>query len=158
MSEVPEVSEHHEGNMPAGAIFTDRLNYLFDTRRSPSGRSFTNTEVSAASDGVLSGKYLSQLRKGLVKMPGVDKLHALARVFGVEVSFFFANSDVSAHSPTPAEDLSEDALVREALKDPVMRDVLLESREYSAEEWAVLMDMVRYARAVIARGRVRQQE
>jgi len=151
--QVPEAPEHHEESMPVGATFADRLNYLFDTHRSSSGRSFTNAEVSAASDGALSGKYLSQLRKGLVKMPGIDKLRALARVFGVEMSFFFVSSDASAHSPTPADDLSEDDLVREALKDPVMRDVLLESREYSAEEWAVLMDMVRYARAVFARGR-----
>ncbi len=142
-----------------GPAFADRLNYLFDRRRSPSGRAFTNKEVSVASGGKLSQQYISQLRRGLVEMPRLDKLHALARVFGVPDTFFFATNDapiIQADGPG-MNDLTEDDLLRVAMKDPTMREIILESREYTADEWAILLDMMRYARAAITRARVQEQ-
>lgn len=137
--------------LPSGATFADRLNYLFDTRLSPSGRPFTNKEVSVASGGKLSAQYISKIRHGLVVMPGLERLHALASVFAVPIEFFFGGKTPAA--PMDADSVSEDDLLRTAMEHPIMRDIIVESREYSDDEWAVLLDMMRYARAVIARGR-----
>jgi len=137
---------------PLGATFADRLNYLFDARLSASGKPFTNKEVSVVSGGVLSPQYISQLRRGEVTMPGLDKIQAFAQVFGVPETFFFEGASTAIQ----ANDLDEADLLREAARHPVMREILLESREYTSDEWAVMLDMMRYARAAIARGRTQE--
>lgn len=137
---------------PLGATFADRLNYLFNARLSPSGKPFTNREVSVVSAGVLSPQYISQLRRGEVTMPGIDKIHAFARAFGVPDTFFFGGTSTAPQ----VDDLDEADLLREAARHPVMREILLESRGYTSDEWAVMLDMMRYARAAIARGRTQE--
>jgi len=149
---APVSDQQQDEQLLSEATFADRLNYLFRTRLSPSGVAFTNKQVSEASDGKLSPQYISQLRRGDVSSPGIDKLHAFARVFGVEDSFFFAGAS-SMYGRGDPRQVDEDTLLREAMQHPIMRDILLESREYGPDEWAILLEMMGYVRAQIARNR-----
>ncbi|WP_041944844.1 helix-turn-helix domain-containing protein [Tsukamurella paurometabola] len=72
----------------------DRLNSLFESTASGSGKC-TNNEVARALKDLnpelrVSGAYLSALRSGARARPSVELLVALAEHFGVSVSYFTA--------------------------------------------------------------------
>jgi transcriptional regulator with XRE-family HTH domain len=83
------------------------LDQLFDDIRPHGavGRRYTNEEVATAireaSPGIrVGGAYLSALRKGTKRNPATELLTALARFFGVPVSYFL---DDAATARTEAE-------------------------------------------------------
>ena len=69
-----------------------RLNRLFETVH-PHGRGpFSNEEVARAireQGGDISKQYIAYLRKGERENPRLHHLEALAKIFGVPVSYFF---------------------------------------------------------------------
>ncbi|MFC9290977.1 helix-turn-helix domain-containing protein [Streptomyces sp. NPDC057052] len=69
----------------------ERLNHLFETVH-PRGRGpYSNEEVARAireQGGDISKQYIAYLRKGERENPRVHHLEALARFFGVQVSYF----------------------------------------------------------------------
>ncbi|MDH6623210.1 hypothetical protein M2271_000997 [Streptomyces sp. LBL] len=73
-------------------ILPQRLNCLFETMY-PHGRGpFSNEEVARAirdQGGDISKQYIAYLRKGERGNPRIHHLDALARFFGVPVSYFF---------------------------------------------------------------------
>jgi transcriptional regulator with XRE-family HTH domain len=74
-------------------LLTQRLNDLFTNVR-PRGKHWTNAEVAAELKRVspelkVGAVYLSQLRTGKRTNPSPELLAALARFFGVSVSYFF---------------------------------------------------------------------
>lgn len=131
--------------------FADRLNRLFATHLSPSGREYTLREVSDATGGALSVAYLSLLRKGGVTRPRVDKVQLLADFFGVSVTYF---TDKDGTSAAAADDLSE--ALRAALAKPGVRELALRASELSAEEHALYLRLLDYAKEVAARVRAEQ--
>ena len=94
--------------------FAALLNHLFATRLAPEGRPYTLTEVAKATG--LSVPYLSILRKGTIGAVSFQRVKALARFFRVPLDYF------SQEGP-PVDTL--DALVREALAQPLVREVAL---------------------------------
>lgn len=80
---------------PAKKSFADRLNVLMDTIPNPSGvegRAWTNTELHDALQAIgvdVSRPYIGQLRTGQKDNPGTVYVGAIARVFGMPVSYFF---------------------------------------------------------------------
>jgi transcriptional regulator with XRE-family HTH domain len=73
-----------------------RLDRLFDEVRPPGrgGRRYTNEEVAVAVKALnpdirVGGAYLSALRNGTKKKPSTELLAALARHFGMPISYFF---------------------------------------------------------------------
>jgi transcriptional regulator with XRE-family HTH domain len=69
-----------------------KLNHLFANSTTRGGQEYSNEQVAAAivAGGVtISQSYIWQLRKGKKDNPTFKHLQALARFFGVPVSYFF---------------------------------------------------------------------
>ncbi len=82
-------------------VFARQLDALFRTKRHPSGREYTYTEVSRLLEArfgeTLNPSYLGKLRTGAATNPTRDALGLLCRFFDVPVIYFFpefpANQD-----------------------------------------------------------------
>jgi transcriptional regulator with XRE-family HTH domain len=72
-----------------GQKLSDRLDLLLNTiTNDKTGAPYTDTEVARMSLGVLTEDEVAGIRAGTIWNPTVDKLLALARVFGVEPGYF----------------------------------------------------------------------
>src|SRR5438132_2985010 len=118
--------------------FAILLNHLFATRLTPGGRPYTLTEVSKATG--LSVPYLSILRKGTIGSVPFQRVAALARFFGVALDYF------SQEGP-PTESLDEQ--VREALAQPLGRDLLLRAGKIGTAPRALVLQMIEHADRVL---------
>lgn len=82
----------------SGATVGEKLNWLFQHRRRPDGRPYTQNEVVAAIDSyggaTVGASYLSRLRTRPVEHPdalSMERRVALARFFRVDPSYFDAD-------------------------------------------------------------------
>lgn len=76
------------------------VNELFKRYRHPSGREYTHKEVEegiteAAGKKLIDASYLSKLRTGALKHPGMTAVQALCHFFPVSPDYFFP--DVTAY-------------------------------------------------------------
>lgn len=75
----------------------DRLNWLFDTVRTPNGGKHTNVEVANFcrdhTGEPFSEEYVSQLRRGLRENPTMRNLEALAAFFDISPAYFFDDEE-----------------------------------------------------------------
>jgi len=133
----------------AGALFAERLNSLFATRVNPAtGQPYSLREVSDGTGGLVSRAYLSTLRRGIVAMPGLHIVEALATFFNVPTGYFLGHdtADVpgtarpSGDAATAATD--EEAALRLALSDPLVRETALRVKDFGPEEWKLMIGMV----------------
>src|ERR671932_335167 len=122
---------------PAGQ-FAVLLNHLFATRLTPEGRPYTLTEVSKATG--LSVPYLSYLRKGTINAVPVQRAAALARFFHVPLDYF-------SQEGRPVDTM--DALVREALAKPLVREVALRAGKVGTAQRALVLQMLEHADQVL---------
>jgi len=127
--------------------FAERLNKLFKTYPSPDGDEYTLTEVRNATNGLLSIAYLSMLRSGDITRPRFDKVQVLAEFFGVSVSYF---------TDTEEADAKISNALRQALAEPQVRELALRASELGAEERALYMRLLDYAKEVAARIRAEE--
>jgi len=67
---------------------SDRVNELFKTVPDETGEPYTNAKVARMSLGDLTEEEVECIRSGSILNPSVDKVVALARVFGVHPSYF----------------------------------------------------------------------
>ena len=134
MSASPE-SEH---DLEQGRQFAVVLNHLFATRLAPGGRPYTLTEVSKGTG--LSVPYLSILRKGTIGAVSLHRAATLARFFRVPLDYF------SQEGP-PVDTL--DDLVREALAQPLVREVTLRAGKVGLAQRALLLQMLEHAEHVL---------
>ena len=138
------------GDEGAGALFAERLNSLFATRVNPAtGQPYSLREVSEATGGLVSRAYLSTLRRGLVTMPGLHIIEALARFFGVPTGYFLGHDtdDVPgvaapSHDAGATDESDEEAALRLALSDPLVRETALRVKDFGPEEWKLMIGMV----------------
>ncbi len=131
-----------------GALFAERLNSLFATRVNPAtGHPYSLREVSGGTGGLVSRAYLSTLRRGIVAMPGLHIVEALATFFTVPTGYFLGHDigDIPGASPPSVDDegvTDEDATVRQALADPMVREIALKVKDFGPEEWKLMIGMV----------------
>lgn len=82
-----------ERNPQQARSLAERLNWLFETVRRPTGRKHTNKEVAEfcrnRTGESFSPEYISQLRKGQRDNPTKRNLEALAAFFEVSPAYFF---------------------------------------------------------------------
>lgn len=114
------------------------LNHLFATRLAPSGRPYTLTEVAKATG--LSVPYLSILRKGTIGAVSLQRAEALARFFRVSLDYF-------RQEGPPVDTM--DALVQEALAQPLVREVALRAGKIGTAQRALVLQMLEHADAVL---------
>ena len=132
------------GDEVAGALFGERLNSLFATRPDPAtGQPYSLRDVSEGTNGVVSRAYLSTLRRGGVAMPGLQIIEALARFFDVPTGYFLGHDtgNVPGARP-PSDETDEDAALRLALADPMVREIALKVKDFGPEEWKLMIGMV----------------
>ncbi|MGE3540212.1 MAG: helix-turn-helix domain-containing protein [Candidatus Tectimicrobiota bacterium] len=110
------------------------LNHLFATRLAPSGRPYTLSEVAKATG--LSVPYLSILRKGTIGAISLQRADALARFFRVSLDYF-------RQEGPPVDTM--DALVREALAQPLVREVALRAGKVGTAQRALVLQMLEHA-------------
>jgi transcriptional regulator with XRE-family HTH domain len=67
--------------------FAEKLNYLFEVVRSPSGQEYSNNAVAAAVG--VSGTYIGQLKSGSSNNPTKRTIERIADFFGVTPAWFF---------------------------------------------------------------------
>jgi transcriptional regulator with XRE-family HTH domain len=118
--------------------FAALLNHLFDTRLAPQGRPYTLTEVSKATG--MSVPYLSILRKGTIGAVPFHRVEALARFFHVPLDYFSQEG--------PPVDTMDD-LVREALAQPLVREVALRAGKIGMAQRALVLQMLEHADQVL---------
>ena len=118
--------------------FAVLLNHLFATRFAPSGRPYTLTEVSKATG--LSVPYLSILRKGTIGAVSLQRAEVLARFFHVSLDYF-------SQEGLPVE--TPDALVQEALAQPLVREVALRAGKVGTAQRALVLQMLEHAEQVL---------
>lgn len=120
--------------------FAKRLNHLFDTVVTDSGRPYTLTEVAQATG--LSVSHLSILRSGkITSVPSFDRVEALAKFFKVNVDYF-------AENPHPYE-LDEE--MRRTLAKPLVRELALRAGNKGVAERALMLQMIEYGDVLLAR-------
>ena len=136
------------GDEAAGALFAERLNSLFAMRPDPAtGEPYSLRDVSEGTGGVVSRAYLSTLRRGLVAMPGLHIVEALARFFDVPTGYFLGHdtSDVPRAGTSSGADegeTDEETALRLALADPMVKEIALKVKDFGPEEWKLMIGMV----------------
>ena len=118
--------------------FAALLNQLFATRLSPEGRPYMLAEVAKATG--MSVPYLSILRKGTIGAVSLHRAATLARFFRVPLDYFSQEG--------PPVDTMDD-LVREALAQPLVREVALRAANVGMAQRALLLQMLEHAEHVL---------
>lgn len=113
--------------------FVALLNHLFETPRAH-GRPYTLTEVSKATG--LSVPYLSLVRKGAIRDVSLQRAAVLARFFHVSLAYFCPEE-------SPVELLDDD--IREALAQPLVRELMLRVARVSLGQRALVLAMLHHA-------------
>ncbi|GII22590.1 helix-turn-helix domain-containing protein [Planosporangium mesophilum] len=79
---------------PPHTSLAEKINFLFDWLGRKTGRTYTNSEVAAATG--MSDTYVGYLRRGSADNPTLKTIQDLARFFGVKPSFFTDDADDEA--------------------------------------------------------------
>lgn len=95
---VSETESHAPRNAGlATSKFAARLNYLFETVRSPEGQPYSSGEVAAkirqSGFAPMTVSEVSRLRAGVGQAPPKRTVKALSRFFGVTPGYFFGDED-----------------------------------------------------------------
>lgn len=86
-----------------GSSFSDRFEQLLDRYRKPDGSKWTGAEIARETRGTVTASYITSLRKGRIRKPGLDKLRAIARVMGFSWHEWLEESD-ETQSLLPSEE------------------------------------------------------
>ena len=129
MTKIPQSARDGQQPRQFAALF----NQLFATRLSPEGRPYTLTEVSQATG--MSVPYLSYVRKGTIGAVPVHRAAPLARFFGVPLDYF-------SQDEPPVEMLDDD--VREALAQPLVRELVLRVGNLSLAQRALVLEILEH--------------
>ncbi len=124
-----------------------RLDRLFATAHPPWRGPYSTREAAAAINDaagtqVISYNYLYQLRRGTKAEPGHSRLAAIARFFGVPVSYFTDDEDDAA------EQLGKlgEREIAAALRDQGIRDVAFRAAGLSPASLAAVLSVIDNAR------------
>lgn len=120
----------------------DLLNVLFDKRRKPDGRAYSNEDVASAiraKGGQITQSYIWMLRRGTREDPKISHLKALADFFDVPSGFFL---DADVYEKTMAELSGEPVADRGEAK--LERVMLRRVSEMSPQSRKLVMSMIRH--------------
>lgn len=85
-----------------------KVDWLFDVRRSPQGRQFTYGQIQRATGNRITASYVWKLRTGAMSNPGLSALEALSDFFQVPLDYFgeggeYLEESIRLTQPMPAE-------------------------------------------------------
>lgn len=72
-----------------GVHIAERFEVLLAAYPHPDGRAWSGQEIDAATGGVVTRSYVTNLRKGRIENPGYEKLRAIAKVLGFPPELWF---------------------------------------------------------------------
>jgi transcriptional regulator with XRE-family HTH domain len=138
----------------------DRLNHLFNTVRSTTGKPFTHQEVADACKARgtdISVAYVSLLRTGERTNPTLMHLQALANFFGVPAAYFF---DDDAYHQTLRRLAEQRAIaaVRDLVDDPAVALLAVKARGLASADMLAVHAFVDSILAAESRSRGRSVE
>jgi transcriptional regulator with XRE-family HTH domain len=138
---MPEAPDGQQG------MLAQRLDRLFATAHPPWRGSYNIKEAVAAinetaGSQVISYNYLYQLRRGTRAEPGHSRLAAIARFFGVPVTYFTDDEEAAAS----VEAHLEEREIAAALRDQGVRNVAFRAAGLSAESLAAILTVIENAR------------
>lgn len=128
-------------------LLARRLDRLFATAHPPGRGPYSITEAAAginemAGSKIISYNYLYQLRRGTKSEPGHSRLAAIARFFGVPVTYFTDDEETAAS----IEDEVEMREIAAALEDQGVRHIAFRAAGLSAESLAAILTVIENAR------------
>ncbi len=92
-----------------------KFEQLLDTYRRPDGLRWGGQDLREATGGVVTRSYVTNLRKGRIENPGLDKMAAIAGAMGFPPQLWFGGQE---------GDRIPDAALVAALEDGTAREIL----------------------------------
>jgi transcriptional regulator with XRE-family HTH domain len=71
----------------------EKFEILLDLYRRPDGKKWNTAELERATGGFLNRSYVTNLRKGRIKQPRLEKLQAIAKAMGFPPEFWFSEPE-----------------------------------------------------------------
>jgi len=146
--ELAETLAHREVRPPASSTrpFHDKLDRLFATVRNPeTNEPFTVKEVAAHLPANIPGvtpAFLSQLRRGEKRNPGVELVNSLARIFGVPATYFTDDS-IAERVDEQLTTLYAMRDLQDVMKDPHIPILAARARGLSPSVMGQLLELVK---------------
>jgi transcriptional regulator with XRE-family HTH domain len=98
--------------------------------RRPDGSEWGGQDLESATGGVVSRSYATNLRKGRIDSPGLDKLKAIAEAMGFPPQLWF-------------DDGARDQVLEAALEDETVRAILEEALRLGPRDRQLLLAIAR---------------
>jgi transcriptional regulator with XRE-family HTH domain len=90
-----------------------KVDWLFDTKRTAQGRQFTYGQVQRATGNRITASYVWKLRTGAMSNPGLSALEALANFFQVPLDYFAEGGEYLENSLTVMKAPPDEKVARE---------------------------------------------
>lgn len=113
---------------------SERFARLLELYRKPDGLEWGGQNLEKATGGVVSRSYVTNLRKGRIGSPGLDKLEAIAGAMGFPPQLWFSEE---AGNRVP------DAALSAALEDETVREILEEALRLAPRDRRLLLGIAR---------------
>lgn len=105
--------------------FTLRLNRLFEEKRKPDGKRYSQTEVLEGTRGTLTRVYLWKLRNAHAQNPSFQVIRSLADFFAVDPGYFFESDGTHAQSGSASDNLAREIGIRASTLNPQEQQMVL---------------------------------
>jgi transcriptional regulator with XRE-family HTH domain len=79
-----------------------KFEHLLELYRRPDGSRWSGQEIDEATDGIVTRSYVTNLRKGRIENPGLEKMRTMGKVMGFPPEMWFADDFALNKSVTPA--------------------------------------------------------
>lgn len=126
---------------------SERFERLLELYRKPDGSEWGGQDLENATSRTVKRSYATNLRKGRIESPGLDKLGAIAEVMGFPPRLWFDASD---------EEPADPALVA-ALEDETVRGIVEEAVRLGQRDRRLLLGIARQISSPQGESRARPQ-
>ncbi len=116
---------------------SERFGRLLDLYRKPDGSAWGGQDLERATGGAVTRSYVSNLRKGRIGSPGLDKLEAIAGAMGFPPGLWFG----VGKERVPDEALA--AVLEAVLEDGTAREILGEVLRMGSRDRRLLLGIAR---------------
>lgn len=115
------------------AHISERFARLLGLYRQPDGSEWGGQDIEDATGGAVTRSYVSNLKRGRIENPGLDKLGALASAMGFPPALWFGGE----------KDRAVDEALMHALDDETVRAILEEALRLDARDRRLLLGIAR---------------
>lgn len=111
---------------------SERFARLLDLYRRPNGSEWGDQDLEDATSGVVTRSYVTNLKRGRIEHPGMDKLGALASAMGFPPGLWFVDE----------ESFTDEALLA-VLRDRMTRAIVEEIVKLGRRDWELFLGIAR---------------